>query len=105
MMDVVGLGLIVVYVLICLSQLRLRASIVANAADGKLSVKMWGFPWLSWLTLAAWLGCVVLMLTQKGNSNYVFEMGAVTAGVVVLYFVWSAFRKAPRHGDGPQDES
>jgi aromatic amino acid permease len=61
LLNAVGAALLVIWIFIVVSQLRLRPRL---EAEGKLSVRMWGFPYLSWLTLAALGALILLMLTD-----------------------------------------
>ena len=56
-----GTVAIFVYVLIALSQLTLRPRLEREAPAGGLRLKMWGYPWLTLLTLAAMLTIVTAM--------------------------------------------
>ena len=55
-----GTVAIFVYVLIALSQLRLRARLEREAPE-RLRLRMWGYPYLTYLTIAGMLGIVVAM--------------------------------------------
>ncbi len=55
-----GTVAIFVYVLIAFAQLRLRARLEREAPE-RLRVRMWGYPYLTWLGIAAMLGIVAAM--------------------------------------------
>jgi len=55
-----GTVAIFVYVLIAFAQLRLRARL-EREAPAKLRVRMWGYPYLTWLAILAMLGIVAAM--------------------------------------------
>lgn len=63
LLDAVGSALLVVWLFILISQLRLRRQL---AREGSLHLRMWGFPWLSWIGVAGILGFAVLMLSNPG---------------------------------------
>ncbi|WP_370654905.1 amino acid permease [Prescottella sp. R16] len=58
LLNAVGAALLVIWVFIVVAHLRLRRPL---EAEGKLSVRMWLFPYLSYLTLALLAAFVVLM--------------------------------------------
>jgi GABA permease len=55
-----GTVAIFVYVLIAISQLRLRARL-EKEDPARLRLRMWGYPYLTWLAIAGMLGIVVSM--------------------------------------------
>lgn len=55
-----GTVAIFVYVLIAVAQLRMRARLEQEAPE-KLRVRMWGYPYLTWLAIVAMLGIVAAM--------------------------------------------
>ncbi|MFE3290277.1 amino acid permease [Rhodococcus sp. NPDC059234] len=61
LLNAVGAALLVIWIFIVVSQLRLRPRL---EAEGELTVRMWCFPYLSWLTLAALGALILLMLTD-----------------------------------------
>lgn len=82
LLNAVGSALLVVWVLIVVAQLRLRPRIEAAAKESGVPVtlRMWGFPWLSWAVLVALAGLVVLMLFDAAARVQL----ACTAGLVAL---------------------
>ncbi|WP_430331615.1 amino acid permease [Rhodococcus sp. ACT016] len=58
LLNAVGAALLVIWVFIVVTHLRLRPKL---EREGKLTVRMWLFPYLSYLTLALLAGFVVLM--------------------------------------------
>ncbi|WP_137989302.1 amino acid permease [Streptomyces vilmorinianum] len=85
MLNAVGAVLLFVWGLIAVSQLRLRRRIEREAPE-TLSLRMWGFPWLTWAALAAMAAVLVLMLTDDGARPQVLWSGATTG--VVLLVAW-----------------
>ncbi|MDR7329027.1 amino acid permease [Corynebacterium guangdongense] len=82
LLNAVGGCLLVVWVMIMLSYLKLHPVLEAN---GEIStVRMWGFPWLGYLTLAALAGLVVLMLFDAGARMQIISVAAVVAVLVIL---------------------
>ncbi|MFJ4961225.1 GABA permease [Streptomyces sp. ADI96-02] len=86
MLNSVGAVLLFVWALIAASQLRLRARLEREAPDA-LALRMWCFPYLTWLTLAGLLGVLVLMLTDDAARPQVLWSAGATAGVVLVAVV------------------
>ncbi|WP_179129749.1 aromatic amino acid transport protein AroP [Corynebacterium pacaense] len=84
LLNAVGGCLIVVWIMIALSQLKLRPELERN---GEIStVRMWGHPWLGILTLVAIMGLIVLMLTDADSRGQVFSVAIVYGFLVALSF-------------------
>lgn len=83
MLNAVGAVLLFVWALIALSQLRLRRQIERTAPE-KLTLRMWGFPYLTWTALAAMLAVLVLMLTDDGARPQLLWSAAATGAVLVI---------------------
>ncbi|MFC9244300.1 amino acid permease [Streptomyces sp. NPDC057136] len=90
MLNSVGAVLLFVWGLIAASQLRLRGRIEREAPEA-LTLKMWCFPYLTWLTLAGLLGVLVLMLTDDTARPQVLWSAGAT-GLVLLVAVGREFR-------------
>ncbi|MCF3171680.1 amino acid permease, partial [Streptomyces violaceoruber] len=83
MLNSVGAVLLFVWALIAASQLRLRARLEREAPEA-LSLRMWCFPYLTWLTLAGLLGVLVLMLTDDAARPQVLWSAGATALVLLV---------------------
>lgn len=84
LLNAVGGCLIVIWVMIVLSYLKLHPQLEAN---GEIStVRMWGWPWLAWITLIALAGLVVLMLFDEGARSQIYSVAVVVAALVGLSF-------------------
>jgi GABA permease len=71
-----------VYLVIALSQLRMRRQL--DAAGRRPEVRMWFYPWLTRLTIAFIVGVLVLMLVQEGHRLELgLSVGLATAIVAV----------------------
>jgi GABA permease len=80
---------IFVYVLIAMSQLKLRRRLEKEAPE-KLRFRMWGFPYLTWLAIAAMLGIVAAMaFIPEQRAPLIFGIASV-AVMVVAFAVRSA---------------
>ncbi|RST13662.1 amino acid permease [Streptomyces sp. WAC05374] len=96
MLNAVGAVLLFVWGLIAVSQLRLRRRIEREAPQ-TLSLRMWGFPWLTWTALAAMAAVLVLMLLDDGSRPQVLWSGAATGTVLAVAWV-REWRTRPRNG-------
>ncbi|WP_448061081.1 amino acid permease [Cellulomonas hominis] len=88
LLNAVGSSLVVLWVLIAVSQIRLRPRL---EREGRLSVRMWAFPALSWATLALLVGFVALMLTDeaaRGQLVATLVLCLVIVAVDVLRTRW-----------------
>lgn len=99
MLNSVGAVLLFVWALIATSQLRLRARL-EREAPGALSLRMWCFPYLTWLTLAGLLGVLLLMLTDADARPQVLWSAGATA-LVLLVAVGRQWREG--RGVAPAD--
>ncbi|MFD9544735.1 amino acid permease [Streptomyces sp. NPDC060022] len=82
LLNSVGAVLLFVWALIAASQLRLRRRI-EREAPREPALKMWCFPYLTWLTLAGLLGVLLLMLTDDAARSQVLWSAGAT-GLVLL---------------------
>ncbi|MGW4034750.1 amino acid permease [Streptomyces sp. NPDC004778] len=83
MLNSVGAVLLFVWALIAASQLRLRARLEQEAPDA-LALRMWCFPYLTWVTLAGLLGVLLLMLTDDAARPQVLWSAGATALVLLV---------------------
>ncbi|MYS08484.1 amino acid permease [Streptomyces sp. SID6041] len=86
MLNAVGAVLLFVWALIAVSQLRLRRRIEREAPE-TLTLRMWGFPWLTWAALAAMGAVLVLMLTDDAARPQVLWSGAATGAVLLVAWI------------------
>ncbi|WP_410654399.1 amino acid permease [Amycolatopsis sp. lyj-112] len=76
-----------VYAIIAGSQLRMRRRLEAEAPE-RLTLRMWGYPWLSWLTLAGTLGVVASMLFVDADTRAQLYLSLVSLAVILaVYFI------------------
>ena len=79
-----GTVAIFVYVLIAVSELRLRARL-EREDPGRLRVRMWGYPYLTYLAIAGMLGIVVAMgFIPEQRTPLIF--GVASLGIMLLGF-------------------
>ncbi|MGI5449758.1 amino acid permease [Streptomyces sp. CA-243310] len=82
-----------VWLVICLTQLRMR-KILEREAPEKLTVKMWLFPYLTWATAAMITFVLAYMVYDKDNREVVLLSLLVAAVVLVIGVVRDKRRKA-----------
>ncbi|MFG3667007.1 amino acid permease [[Kitasatospora] papulosa] len=93
MLNSVGAVLLFVWGLIAASQLRLRRRL-EREAPGALTLRMWCFPYLTWVTLAGLLAVLLLMLTDDVARPQVLWSAGAT-GLVLLVAVVRELRSMP----------
>jgi aromatic amino acid permease len=89
LLNAAGASLVVLWIAVAVSQLRLRGRL---EREGALTVTMWGFPWLSRVTLALLLGLVVLMATDDAARAQLLA----TTGLVIALAAIHALRVQAR---------
>ncbi|MER5932331.1 amino acid permease [Streptomyces sp. NPDC002054] len=82
-----------VWLVICLTQLRMRRILEAEAPE-KLTVKMWLFPGLTWATAGLITFVIGYMFYDDANREVVTLSTLVAAVVVAIGFVLDRRRKA-----------
>ncbi|MCZ1009974.1 amino acid permease [Streptomyces lydicus] len=83
MLNAVGAVLLFVWGLIAVSQLRLRPRIAREAPE-KLTLRMWGFPYLTWAALVAMGAVLILMLTDDTARPQLLWSAGATALVLLV---------------------
>jgi GABA permease len=73
-----------VYAIIAGSQLRMRRELERTDPE-RLRLKMWGYPWLSWLTLAGTLFVVVSMAFVEDARSQLWLSLISLAAVLLIY--------------------
>ena len=85
-----GTVAIFVYVLIAISQLKLRAKIEREAPH-TLRVRMWCYPYLTWLAILGMVGILVAMAFIPEQRQPLW-LGVVSLGVLLLLYLVRARR-------------
>jgi GABA permease len=80
-----GTVAIFVYVLIAISQLRLRARL-EREDPARLRIRMWGYPYLTYLTIAGMLS-IVLAMAFIPDQRTPLLFGVVSLGLLLLGFI------------------
>nr|WP_095875662.1 amino acid permease [Streptomyces sp. TLI_235] len=79
LLNMVGASVLVVWAFIAVAQLRMRRRLEREAPE-QLSVRMWAFPYLTWVALIGILGVLALMLLDESNRIQLY----FTAGLAVV---------------------
>ncbi|MEU3651124.1 amino acid permease [Lentzea sp. NPDC034063] len=87
LLNAVGSALLVVWAFVAISQIRLRRT-YENPA-----VPMWGYPYLSWVALAAILGIIVLMLSDEQARGQILSTGVLVAVIAAVALSRSALQR------------
>jgi GABA permease len=90
-----GTVAIFVYLLIALSQLRLRARLERDE-PARLRIRLWGYPYLTYLAIVAMLGIVIAMGFIP-EQRAPLEFGVASVGVLLLGY-WARLRFGPEPG-------
>jgi GABA permease len=93
-----GTVAIFVYLLIALSQLKLRARLERDA-PGKLRVRMWCFPYLTWVAIAGMV-CIIVAMAFIPDQRKPLWFGVASLAVLLIVF-WQ--RNRWRKGDAEFD--
>jgi GABA permease len=83
-----GTVAIFVYVLIAVSQLKLRARLEREAPE-KLRVRMWCYPYLTWFAIVGMIGILVAMAFIPDQRTPLW-LGVVSLGVLLVAYAWRA---------------
>ncbi|MGW3668075.1 amino acid permease [Streptomyces sp. NPDC005141] len=77
LLNMIGAVILVVWMFIAVSQLRLRRRLDREAPQ-KLVVRMWVFPALTWVALAGMVAIFVLMAREPDTRVQLYSTGAMT---------------------------
>ena len=102
LLNAVGGCLLVIWLVIALSEIKLRPQMEAN---NELSVRMWAYPALSWVAVILILGLAVGMLTDPGARQQVIAVVCVTAFLAVLAALTKKSRTAAREAFESSDSN
>lgn len=84
MLNAAGGSLLIVWAFVAVSQLRLRRRL---EAIHPLPIRMWAFPYLTWLTLALLAGVAVLMLTDASARLQLLSAAGMLGLLVVASLI------------------
>jgi len=84
LLNAVGMVLLIVWIMIVIAQIRLHPSL---EAQGALSLRVPGWPWVPRLSLLGLFTLIVLMLFNASGRAQLLAMGSLTLLLVCIYFV------------------
>jgi GABA permease len=87
---------LLVYLVIAVSQLRMRHK--RNANGEKIDFKMWMFPGLTWAVIAFIVAVLTIMAIRPDHRLEILATGLLTVFVVVAGLIVDRRRKASKHG-------
>ncbi|WP_034647022.1 amino acid permease [Corynebacterium sputi] len=93
LLNAVGGCLLVLWLFISLSEIKLRPQLQRN---GEIELKMWGYPYLPWLTILLIVGLGVLMLFDAAARQQVIAVLMVTGFLALLAVMTSSRRSKGR---------
>ncbi|GHD89838.1 amino acid permease [Streptomyces naganishii] len=93
LLNMIGAVILVVWIFIAVSQLRLRRRLEREAPD-RLVVRMWAFPWLTWVALAGMATVFVLMAREPGTRVQLYSTGAMTLVLAAVGLAWQRSRRS-----------
>ncbi|WP_282699451.1 amino acid permease [Streptomyces sp. CC219B] len=91
LLNMIGAVILVVWIFIAVSQLRLRARLEREAPE-KLTVRMWAFPVLTWVALAGMAAIFVLMAREPDTRVQLYSTGAMTLFLAAVGYAWQRAR-------------
>ncbi|MFG3657482.1 amino acid permease [Streptomyces sp. NPDC047706] len=91
LLNMIGAVILVVWIFIAVSQLRLRRRLEREAPQ-KLIVRMWAFPVLTWVALAGMVGIFVLMAREPDTRVQLYSTGAMTLVLAAVGYAWQRAR-------------
>ncbi|MCD4638559.1 GABA permease, partial [Proteus mirabilis] len=80
LIDSSGAIALLVYLVIAVSQLRMRKILLARG--GEIRLKMWLYPWLTWLVIAFITFVLVVMLFRPAQQLEVISTGALAIAII-----------------------
>lgn len=97
LLNMIGAVILVVWIFIAVSQLRLRR-VLEREAPEKLVVRMWAFPALTWIALAGMAAVFVLMAREPDTRVQLYSTGAMTLALGAAGYVWQRSGARTRAG-------
>ncbi|MEU9441439.1 amino acid permease [Streptomyces sp. NPDC048304] len=91
LLNMIGAVILVVWIFIAVSQLLLRRRIEREAPE-KLVVRMWAFPWLTWVALAGMATIFVLMAREPDTRVQLLSTGGMTVVLAAVGYLWQRAR-------------
>jgi GABA permease len=82
LLNMVGAAVLVVWAFIAVAQLRMRRRLEREAPE-ELTVRMWAFPYLTWVALVAIIGVLGLMLLDADNRIQLYFTAGLAAALAL----------------------
>ncbi|MET9802863.1 amino acid permease [Streptomyces sp. NPDC006368] len=92
LLNMIGAIILVVWIFIAVSQLLLRRRLEREAPE-KLVVKMWLYPYLTWVALAGMAVVFVLMAREADTRLQLYYTGGLTIALAVIGVIVQKVRK------------
>jgi aromatic amino acid permease len=91
LLNMIGAVILAVWIFIAVSQLRLRRRLERESPD-KLAVRMWAFPWLTWVALAGMAAVFVLMAREPDTRVQLYSTGGMILVLAAIGYAWQRAR-------------
>ncbi|GGZ78086.1 amino acid permease [Streptomyces echinoruber] len=91
LLNMIGAVILVVWIIIAVSQLRLRRRLEREAPE-RLTVRMRAYPYLTWVALAGMAGVLVLMARQPETRVQLYSTGGMTLVLAAAGLLWQRAR-------------
>ncbi|MFJ2001424.1 amino acid permease [Streptomyces chartreusis] len=91
LLNMIGAVILVVWIFIAASQLRLRRRLEREAPE-KLVVRMWAFPVLTWVAMAGMAAIFVLMAREPDTRVQLYSTGVMTVLLAAVGYAWQRRR-------------
>ncbi|MEV1077701.1 amino acid permease [Streptomyces sp. NPDC050211] len=91
LLNMIGAVILVVWIFIATSQLRLRHRLERESPE-KLVVRMWAFPTLTWVALAGMAAILTLMAREPDTRVQLYSTGAMTLVLAGTGYGWQRVR-------------
>jgi aromatic amino acid permease len=93
LLNMIGAVILVIWLFVAVSQLVLRRRL-EREEPGRLTVRMWAFPALTWVAMAGIVAVFALMLLEPGTRVQVLSTGALTLVLAAAGYAWQRRRNA-----------
>ncbi|ANP55061.1 aromatic amino acid permease [Streptomyces griseochromogenes] len=91
LLNMIGAVILVVWIFIAVSQLLLRRRMEREEPE-KLVVRMWAFPFLTWVALAGMAAIFVLMAREPDTRVQLYSTGGMTLLLAAVGYAWQRVR-------------
>ncbi len=99
LLNMVGAAVLVVWGFTGAAQLRTRRRLEREAPE-RLLVRMWGFPWLTWVALAAMVAVLLLMLREPDTRVQLYFTGGLAVVLSAVGLARYGRGRGAARGDG-----